>query len=1039
MRPIKLTMTAFGPYNGQEVIDFNVLEDKNLFLITGPTGAGKTTIFDAITYALYGETSGSDRPEKGLKCQSAPLETLSQVQLDFVLRGKTYKIHRIPSQEKPKARGQGTTLQNPEATLYLPGVERPLTGVKHVSETIIGLLGLELNQFRQIMMIPQGEFRKLLMAKSNDRKDILKKIFKSHLYEALEAKFTGEKRDLEKTLGQAMDQRLTLVQGLHLLGDQALEAMVQEERVDVEGLVRRWLDYRQDLLEIIGTLKDKQALNHKALAEQIVLEEQAKQHNNLLETYQKLKEDLRVLEDQVQAMEALRLEVASIEKAEKILPLELQYKKRQGEIESKLTLIERLKASIAKGQGPLDAVALKKADVESAAYEGAMDLKQKSIIELEGQLGAMALVEEGQKNLKNLQAKHLEALDQRDQEKSRLEANKVRAEELRAMCSKETYYTETLHGLEKEGRACQEKIQAYKALMVQAKANTELEANLKKSQTWVEGLKDQCKVLDKAYKSIKKTYFLNQAALLAQELKEDLPCPVCGSKDHPDLAQWTTDQVSKESLLEAEDLYQEALEKLSKGQVVLAGDQANLDGGQEALRVKRDHLKDKGYLIPHQEDLGKCLDQEEVAYRTLRRDYDGTKEALMAIEGHKKELGGLDLTLKKQGEALEAIRLKCQDLEVKVGEVKASLVVVMKDLPQVMIDGLGQDQLRLLQDQRRDMVDYREKIRQDYQTLKEGALQASSALETHQASLLILRDQEGLEKDAFDKALEAMAWSITTYTGYRDDCKTLEKSLEILKNFDQNLHASRAALGAVKLDLKSFEPLDLNVYVLKRKALEEENQGLIEGLGQKTQGLEANDGIVEKIKAINGRIAKEEDRYKMVGHIADVVSGKNSKNMTFEGYVLSSYLRDILVLANHRFSMMTNHRYHLQVSNEVADKRSSSGLDLEVIDGYTGMTRSVKTLSGGESFKASLAMALGLAEVVEHNAGGIALDTVFIDEGFGTLDQESLDNAITCLIDLQDSGRLVGIISHVEALKESIKTQLVIDMDESGSTTSFVV
>jgi len=199
MRPLKLTMTAFGPYNGKEVIDFTQLMDRNLFLITGPTGAGKTTIFDGISYALYGETSGSDRPEKSVKCQSAPLSLLSEVELEFELRNQVYKIHRVPSQEKPKSRGQGTTQQNPEATLLLPHEERPVTGVKNVTEAIVNILGLELSQFRQIMMIPQGEFRKLLMAKSEDRKNILKKIFKSHLYESLEKKYALERNTIKKS------------------------------------------------------------------------------------------------------------------------------------------------------------------------------------------------------------------------------------------------------------------------------------------------------------------------------------------------------------------------------------------------------------------------------------------------------------------------------------------------------------------------------------------------------------------------------------------------------------------------------------------------------------------------------------------------------------------------------------------------------------------------------------------------------------------------------------------------------------------------
>ncbi len=339
MRPIKLKMIAFGPYNGTEIIDFNDLEDRKLFLITGPTGAGKTTIFDAICYALYGVTNGIDRPEKSVKCQSAPMDLQCEIELEFQLHGKTYKVNRIPSQEKNKIRGEGTRLIGPEATLHIEGKEIPEMGAKHVTSYIETLIGLKVEQFRQIMMIPQGEFRQLLMANSDERTGILKNIFSTNLYSTIQQKFKEKKLTLEDTIKQAIDKRNNEIERIEVdttskLGLEMLPLITAEDKNTSLVLQKISELIEEDISH--KAVKEKERTVEKEKLNSIISEkEKAKINNQRIDQFNEIKQKIEALKIEANSINGERMTLMNLEKASTIMPLEMTMLNRKKEIADK--------------------------------------------------------------------------------------------------------------------------------------------------------------------------------------------------------------------------------------------------------------------------------------------------------------------------------------------------------------------------------------------------------------------------------------------------------------------------------------------------------------------------------------------------------------------------------------------------------------------------------------------------------------------------------------------------------------------------------
>lgn len=758
MKPLCLTMEAFGPYAQKEVIDFRLLGDKNFFLITGPTGSGKTSILDAMTFALYGSASGDLRANKSLRSDYATPDTKTSVTFLFTNKNKTYEITRTPEQELKKQKGEGTKKFPAGASLVeiLPNGERNIlaSGITDTTKAIENLLGFEAVQFRQLVILPQGEFRRFLMAKSSDRQQILETLFKTEQYRKLEEFFDARAKVLKEEYNEA-SRKYTAY--LEAAGVEKLEDL-QKSLADAEA---SYASQEQQLTTAKTDLDAKSKLLHNG-------ETVLAAFNQLDKLALKEKE----LETQKPAISALKEE---IQKAEAALALKIPYE---------------------------------------AAAQGLKQVKT-----------SKAYVEEEEKNLK----------------------------------------------------LAQEKVASATSVLTSAGPGEDLTA-------LIISLKEQAAHL---------TATSTETTRLAEKLKSGVPCPVCGSLEHPHPATLTA--------------------------------------------------------------------EESAALNKKLKDIENKAEAL------NKERAALD---KAQKEA-----------QLVQGRLSAA-VTALKTA---------------------------EEAAKEYVEAFKAAFQSS-----------IFKDQS-IFLDYLKRAKEKSSW--------QEKISSYEKTVASLEG--EKVTLSKQIEGKDKPDLAPLKEAES----LARQKLEE----TAAAWGALQEKVNREKELAASLVTTQERLDKLDKTYRPIGLLASLAKGDNQYKLSFSAYVLQAILDDVLTTANLRLNKISQGRYALFRSKGIDDGRRAQGLSLEVLDAFTGQSRSVSTLSGGESFFTSLSLALGLSDVLESYAGGLHLDTILVDEGFGSLDPDTLDAAITTLMELQAGGRLVGIISHVADLEERIPTKLEIIPGQHGSTTKFIV
>ncbi len=550
------------------------------------------------------------------------------------------------------------------------------------------------------------------------------------------------------------------------------------------------------------------------------------------------------------------------------------------------------------------------------------------------------------------------------------------------------------------------------------------------------------------FKAYKKIYHLNQAALLAKELSEDEACPVCGSTHHIKLAELTEDHVTEEQLARAEASLDIAINNKRTVELELQTVKVKLESTLESLETLFVQLLEEQVILGKNKSIEENKKKVESKIVELKLSLDILRESYLKLENN---LEAYNKAIKDQEQISKKLVKFDSDLltmneqltkkELEYAKKEVNNKTLIKEVPEdLRIAEVLKMKISASNTLLQKITEEKEMAITHHKAISDQLIQLKSRLEEVESVLDELKQKYSTEKNVFVQALTDEGFeSEETYQRFKAEVTSIKKLNDRIKNHDQAMHTAVNAYEQMSKEIKCFEIQDITAFDTKIDEIQLTEKAITDMLSRIERRIDTNKIQILQINKITETIKEDEDSYKLLGKIADTINGKNSKNITLERFILKSYLNDILEVSNQRLSLMTNNRYALKISEILTDGRSSGGLDLEVSDSYTGLPRSVKTLSGGESFKASLSMALGLAEVVQSYAGGIQLDTVFIDEGFGTLDQESLDSAINCLIELQDSGRLVGIISHVEELKERINTQLIIESNELGSSTRFVV
>lgn len=917
MRPVELTMSAFGPYAGKTTIDFTQLGESGLYLITGDTGAGKTTIFDAIAFALFGAASGTSREAKQFRSKYAQTETPSFVELLFLYAGKEYRVVRKPPYERAKIKGEGTTTSQADATLTLPD-GRVITSTTKVDEEIKQILGIDRSQFMQIAMIAQGDFREILLASTDERIKIFQKLFHTEKFAELQDR-------LGKRLSDKRSERSRITAGI--------------------------LQYRQDIKCGDDALAEE---TEKAICGELPAEEVPELLGRLISSDQMIEKTEREVIDGLDA-ELIGIEnlLSRIREQADIRRRLSDQKNRQDEAE------EKRKEETQK----LDEANRRRPEIESLAKEqAALEHLLPEYEILEGLQDESAALKETMENLTEeiSQLDETIALGTKD-----LTAEKEELQSLLALDGEAARLEAEQKVLEKKAAEIKEKQDLLHVVKT-------LELDLQKAQ---EDYREKAKKAEEAkslYSHAKKAYLDDQAGVLAKELKEGEPCPVCGSTEHPHPASWSQEAPDKAEL--------EKLEKDAE-QKEKAAVETSLKAGaiRSACEVKR-------------EDLKKAAGEEAA-------DADALSEKLAQLE---RELDTDKLAIAKKEKELRTRWKRKEELDELLPEQEQKLAEQIKDKTQ------KQQTLTIS----RTKAEEKEK---QIQALKEK-LEFPSKAEAGQHLEKLKEKKQQIEED-IRSAEKALADREKEIAGIISAIKEAEKLLAAdVPEDGLELEERKTALQA------------------RKKEAEQRRQ---EALSRSDR----NRDTLTHLEQMQAELERVEAEYALVNNLEQTATGNltGKDRIRLETFVQMTFFDRIIQRANRRLLIMTDGQYELKRRQEASGRQKKSGLELDVIDHHNGSERSVTTLSGGESFMASLSLALGLSDEITSSSGGVRLDTMFVDEGFGSLDEDTLQQALHALITLTESNRLVGIISHVSELKEKIDKQIVVTKEKSGESSLKIV
>ena len=923
MRPLKLTIAGFGPYAGAQELDFEALGTSGLYLIAGDTGAGKTTIFDALTFALFGKASGDSRKDDMLRSKYARAEDPTYVELTFTYNGQTYTVRRNPLYYRINLKKKDATdlvKQNADALLTLPDGS-VVTKKTEVDNAIQEIIGLSREQFAQICMISQGDFRRLLEADTETRKKIFKDIFGTGLYSDLQTRLKDEASALDGQMTEARRSIRQYTEGMVCADNSDFNAQVQKAKTD--GLPTA------ELTELFENLLKEDRLLKTKLDEQVKAAE----------------DEIKALEKQKEAVEAYRQTKENLDKLSKTE-------------QTQTTAWETAKAALEAAKTEKD-----KTQPELTEHLG----------KLRNQLPSYDELDEKNKTLQDkeqLLKQEQQKLDQAEEQKTTL------AEELSALKDKQAKLKdsgEEKKDLDHQLQQCTDRKHALKALLDDFKNLHEEQKTLAAIQKDYLVLADAAKKRLQAYDQMQRAFLNAQAGILAKDLQDGVPCPVCGSLEHPHPAELPAHAPTEDAVKQAKTFYDDAQSAASDASNAAAAQVATMDTKKDALRKKLEKL------LPDTAE-----EQAEAAAQEQLHDCETQIDELNAkIEAAKKN-----------------IRIK-SELDEKIPK-KADARKAAED------DWYNADkQLGVLQAEHKTLTDRIAELKQSL------ALPDKSSAEKKISELQ--EQSEALEK-ALSDAQEQQTKTLEALGVTRGAIEQLQKQLETgadgnLDNLSEQLEAQNK----------------------QKNALEEQRQAVL-------TRIEVNGQARDKIDKQRGKLEELETQCTWLNALVRTATGTlpGKAKIDLETYVQTTYFDRILERANLRLQKMSGGQYDLKRRRNADDLKSKSGLELDIVDHINATERSVNTLSGGEAFLASLSLALGLSDEVQMSTG-IHLDTLFVDEGFGSLDSEALSKAYQTLAGLTEGNRLVGIISHVAELKERIDRQIVVTKGPDGSSHAELV
>lgn len=1026
MKPISLTIEAFGPYRDSVTLDFNELQGHSMFLIAGPTGAGKTSILDAMVYALYGEPSGEVRKIDAIRSDFAEPHRMTRVDFSFAIGDAQYRVERLPKQMVAKKRGTGMREQNASATVYemKDGEWKVIaTSAAAIRDTIQQIIGFRKDQFLQVVLLPQGEFRKLLVASTSEREELLHTLFRTGLYrklqEALKTAYDEAKAGIEENLTKQTafiqsiphDGAIPMVTIEHVrellanrgphrnaLAIERDEAVTVVEQFNV--LRNQWSLYNQAQQSLVEATSKLDLVKTRE-TERINLSEKVQFLNSLAPTHELYKQ-------YIEKQAVLKTLEQALSDAEERVKLATQHEAKCLEVysglEGQAESIQAKRTTLAQFQQQAE-----KFD-ELDVLKKEFSTLHSSLEEFDSKKSEDALVKQ-RELVKTLEA-DLEALRKQLQDNNKLlEDTPIIQEQLNDLHR----YSELLEEISKVQKEIDDKGQRLASL----------DETVQVAKVHLERLEHLMQE--------------GRAFELVHLLVDNEPCPVCGSTEHPQLAAKPEIYPTKDEIEEARTARDVAIQK-----------QASEVGQQKTLVTRFDELTKQ--VDAQVSTLKLSIDDfSERNFVSVQQNLLAKMERLTALRGKSellsKTIADKEHKLKVARDKLATLELahnellkNLHDLEIRISSVQANIDALSKTLPTTDI-AAWQKQLESLDS---EITVYDEQVKVGKTNLDAAREQLNAKrgrLETLSSQVKEETKNLNLMYENYTKSLQAISLGEDDFVEALRDIKEIETYRTQLHALDEAFNKAQAvydaALKVAETVVKPSETVSDEIYataVAHRDTL----VGNLAAWDKETKHIETTLTSLETLETAMG---EAREKVKFLSRLNDLANGgeQGFKNVTFERYVLGAILDEVVYAANLRLQKMSRNRYSLERSDYTGGGRGKQGLDLAVMDAFTGQSRPANTLSGGETFLASMALALGLADVIQSYAGGIHMDTMFIDEGFGTLDPDTLELAMETLVQLQSSGRLIGMISHVPELKSRIPAHLEVIRGDDGSTAKFVI
>lgn len=918
MRPLKITMSAFGPYAGEVTLDMQKLGKSGIYLITGDTGAGKTTVFDAISYALYGEASGNYRENTTLRSKYASADTPTFVELEFEYNNEIYKINRNPEYPRPNKRGEGFTKQSANAELVMPDGS-VITKIKEVSAKVEEIIGINKNQFSQIAMIAQGDFRKLLNCETNERSKIFRKIFKTEPYHNIEIKLSSLFNELKRNREKEKSGIEQYINQLKCNENDTLSLELERAKSG-DVLI-------EDVIKLAGEIINKDTLEYTKTQKNIEsINEEIEKINSNIKLYENQEATKKAYAEASTKFEELKTKRNDCEKAYKSAEAQ---RERLDDLTRKINLINS----------------------KMPKYD---ELKS-----LENSIKERTQSFEKSNNLLKLKQQEITLLEKEIDEKSKA-LEEVKGADL--LVQKLTVQKEEIN----------KKAEALKELKTEIDRCKTEQKNLKNAQSFAKSALDEYGALENEYNQIYIAFFNEQAGIIADELKDGEPCPVCGSTSHPNLARKSENAPSQTDVQSAQNLVKKAQEKADKARDTASALKSRFD--EISANVKSSAKK----LFGTDDNV---FDDYNSNINALKKEYDDTL-ALLKTANEKLNL------------------YKKLDKEIpKIQEKQKSL----------------SDEISTLNTQKAS----------DEAFISENTKRVTSI-------------KSELDFESADLAKD----KLKEYTNLSNDIKNaIEKSKNAFDDIKSKYDTQKGTKASLENALKEFKEIDLASLNEKSLKLNEYKKDIDKTAKSLYSRIESNKLLVDNISEKRDILKGYDDKYVWLKALSETANGDISgkEKITLETFVQMTYFDSIIRKANIRLLTMSDGQYELVRRSDAETLKKNEGLALDVIDHFNGSSRSVSTLSGGESFMASLCLALGLSDEIQSSNGGIKLDTMFVDEGFGSLDGEALDRALSALTSLSQGNRLVGIISHVDALRDRIDNKIVITKDRTIGSNAQII